>query len=78
MNGVRRRIPRKRLDPNSYRRLARQVLKRDRWCCQFCGSQVNLQVHHIKWRSHLGNDREENLITVCASCHNEIHMRKIF
>lgn len=66
-----------RLDPDSYRRLAQEVLKRDAWCCQFCGGRTNLHVHHVEWRSHLGRDQIENLITLCASCHSKLHAHKI-
>ena len=37
-----------RLDPESYRELHRQVLERDGWRCQVCGSMQNLQVHHLQ------------------------------
>ena len=66
----RRRI---RLQPDSYIRLCRQVLERDNWRCQNCGVASELQIHHIQFRSHLGDDREENLVTLCAACHRELH-----
>ena len=62
-----------RLDPISYERLRRQVLRRDGWRCQMCGTMSNLEVHHKEFRSHSGDDSEENLITLCAACHYEIH-----
>jgi 5-methylcytosine-specific restriction endonuclease McrA len=65
--------PRLRLDPEAYRQLYREVLERDGWRCQWCGRMENLQVHHIQWRSRLGDDVEENLITLCCSCHGLIH-----
>jgi 5-methylcytosine-specific restriction endonuclease McrA len=65
--------PRIRLQGNSYIRLSRQVLERDNWRCQNCGRASELQVHHIQFRSHLGEDREENLVTLCATCHRELH-----
>jgi hypothetical protein len=46
--------------------LPRQVLERDGWRCQVCGSMQNLQVHHLRFRSHSGGDEEQNLITLCA------------
>jgi hypothetical protein len=52
MKKVSRKSPRLRLDANSYLELHRQVLERDGWRCQFCGSMQNLQVHHPKFRSH--------------------------
>ena len=40
--------PRLRLDSTSYRELHRQVLERDGWRCQVCGSMQHLQVHHLR------------------------------
>ena len=65
--------PRIQLDPEAYRQLCQQVLRRDGWRCQKCGSRTNLQVHHIQLRSQLGDDLEENLITLCSSCHMHLH-----
>jgi 5-methylcytosine-specific restriction endonuclease McrA len=62
-----------RLDPVSYKHLRQQVLRRDGWRCQGCGTMSNLEVHHRQFRSDSGDDSEENLITLCAPCHHEIH-----
>jgi len=62
-----------RLDATSYRDLHRQVLERDGWRCQVCGGMQHLQVHHLKFRSHSGSDVEQNLITLCAKCHEQVH-----
>jgi ATP-dependent DNA helicase RecQ len=62
-----------RLDPLSYESLRQQVLRRDGWRCQSCGSMSNLEVHHRQYRSHSGPDTEENLITLCNACHSSIH-----
>ncbi len=67
------RRPRIQLDPEAYQELCRQVLQRDGWRCQQCGSRTNLQVHHIQLRSQLGDDTEENLVTLCSDCHNRFH-----
>ncbi len=67
------RRPRIQLDPQAYQQLCRQVLQRDSWRCQQCGSRTNLQVHHIQLRSQSGSDTDENLITLCASCHSAAH-----
>ena len=63
------------LDPLSYERLRQEVLRRDRWRCQSCGTMSNLEVHHREFRSHSGADSEENLITLCAACHAGEHRR---
>jgi 5-methylcytosine-specific restriction endonuclease McrA len=31
------------------------------------------EVHHLKFRSHSGSDEEQNLITLCAECHEQMH-----
>jgi 5-methylcytosine-specific restriction endonuclease McrA len=64
-----------RLDSTGYRELHRQALERDGWRCQACGSIQNLQVHHLKFRSHSGSDEEQNLITLCAECHERMHRK---
>ena len=65
--------PRLKLDTTSYRELHKQVLERDGWRCQVCGSMQHLQVHHLKFRSQAGSDVEQNLITLCADCHAHMH-----
>ena len=67
--------PRLRLDAASYKKLHRRILERDGWKCQYCGTGTNLQVHHMQSRSLLGDDAEENLITLCARCHQKLHLR---
>jgi 5-methylcytosine-specific restriction endonuclease McrA len=32
-----------------------------------------LEVHHQQFRSHSGEDKEENLITLCHRCHLATH-----
>ena len=73
MNGIRSKSGRLRLDPTSYDALRQQVLRRDAWRCQSCGKMCNLEVHHQEFRSHAGEDSEQNLITLCSECHCAIH-----
>jgi len=61
------------LATRDYEDLRKRVLGRDGWRCQFCGSMTNLEVHHQQFRSQSGEDREDNLITLCANCHSSIH-----
>jgi 5-methylcytosine-specific restriction endonuclease McrA len=77
MADLRPRRPRLQLDLDSYRKLRTEVLERDGWRCQYCGSSVRLQVHHIRSRSRLGDDTDENLITLCANCHDDIHLNRL-
>jgi len=64
-----------RLDLLSYESLRQQILRRDGWRCQFCGTMSNLEVHHREFRSHSGADLEENLIALCTACHARLHRR---
>jgi len=75
MKKIHAKTPRLRLDENSYRELHRQVLERDSWRCQNCGSMQHLQVHHLELRSQSGSDVEQNLITLCTECHARIHQK---
>jgi len=76
MNPMRSDPPRLRLDPTSYESLRQQVLHRDSWRCQLCGMMSNLEVHHKEFRSHSGDDSEQNLITLCSACHASVHEGK--
>jgi ATP-dependent DNA helicase RecQ len=66
--------PRLRLSPESYEQLRDQVLRRDGWRCQSCGTMSNLEIHHQVFRSHSGDDAEPNLITLCTKCHAAVHL----
>jgi len=65
-----------RLDSLSYESLRQQILRRDGWRCQSCGTMSNLEVHHREFRSRSGSDSEENLITLCTACHASVHEGK--
>jgi len=71
---LQKRIP-LRLDQQLYDQLRLQVLQRDGWRCQNCGTMSNLEVHHQHFRSRSGEDAEHNLITLCAACHANAHNR---
>ena len=73
MNRTKQKQAPTRLERQDYQELREQVLRRDGWRCQRCGSMTNLEVHHKQFRSHCGNDDERNLITLCFDCHGPIH-----
>ncbi len=57
-----------------------KVLNRDGYTCQCCKGKhkdSKLEVHHIVYRSLSGSDEESNLITLCHTCHKDLHNGKI-
>jgi hypothetical protein len=74
VNDIRLRRARLRLEPESYEEVRRPVLQRDGWRCQSCGAMSNLEVHHKRFRSRSGDDSEQNLITLCTTCHAGVHL----
>lgn len=56
------------------------VLDRDKYKCQYCKGKTKdsrLHVHHIIFRSKGGSDEQENLITLCKTCHDKLHNGEI-
>jgi len=55
------------------------ILHRDNYTCQSkitVKHSVKLHVHHIIFKSQGGSDMPSNLITLCESCHNDLHAGK--
>lgn len=48
-------------------------LTRDGHKCRVCGSENDLETHHIKPKSKGGTDKLSNLMTLCGSCHEKYH-----
>ena len=73
MEKLRQKRPRLALRPEEYGSLRMRVFQRDGWKCQCCDSSGNLQVHHLQYRGRLGSDVLDNLVSLCADCHNQEH-----
>lgn len=39
--------------------------------CHYCGNRDRLHIHHID--KNILNNSEDNLMTLCVTCHNRIH-----
>jgi 5-methylcytosine-specific restriction endonuclease McrA len=74
----------KKINKGTYRNgvnpgLRKDILIRDNHTCRMCFSyhyddgHSNMQVHHITPVSYGGDDSCINLITLCHSCHKEVH-----
>ena len=56
------------------------VLTRDGYGCQQCkgkSKDKRLEVHHIIFRSENGSDAEDNLMTLCKTCHDALHRGEV-
>lgn len=56
------------------------VRERDDHKCQHCKGKTKdskLEVHHIVPRSKQGSDEPSNLITLCKTCHDKVHLGEI-
>jgi len=61
---------------NHWRKLSKKV-KLKRKCCELCGSDKRLNVHHRLYRDKKGSiyyrEQLEHLILLCHSCHDSWH-----
>lgn len=48
----------------------RNVLRRDRYRCQYCGTGERLTIDHVLPKSRGGQDTWENLVAACVPCNN--------
>ena len=46
----------------------RNIMKRDRNVCQYCGTKSDLTLDHVMPKSRGGRDSWENLVTACNTC----------
>ncbi len=54
------------------------VLARDNYTCQYCSGKSKdkqLDCHHIIFRKNKGTDTPDNLITLCKTCHQDLHAK---
>ncbi len=62
-----------------YRRIMltrKNVIRRDGFRCQYCGSRDRLTIDHVMPKSRGGRDTWENLVAACVPCNNRKGNRK--
>jgi len=59
-----------RLSQSGWNKIRKLVYERDGYRCIICGSHSALHVHHVRFRSAYGSDTLDNLVCVCAKCHD--------
>jgi HNH endonuclease len=49
------------------------MYERDNWHCRHCNRNSQLHPHHVVFKSAGGSDELNNLLTLCAKCHRDVH-----
>ena len=52
---------------------ATKIMKGKERICANCGSEFNVQIHHIVPVSQGGGNKESNLVFLCRECHKKAH-----
>lgn len=66
------------LHTHVWQRLRKQRLVKDNFQCKSCHTGINVEVHHIHYPEAWGLENVENdLITLCDSCHKKVHSTDI-
>lgn len=63
------------LDSPFWRDFRIKVLKQDDFRCVRCGSEINLDVHHLTYK-RVGKEKIHDCVTLCRTCHNTLHDKK--
>nr|WP_169605364.1 HNH endonuclease [Microscilla sp. PRE1] len=62
------------LESDYWKRIRLKVIERDKGVCQECKENIATEVHHLTY-DNLYQERLEDLISVCQSCHSRIHQK---
>jgi hypothetical protein len=60
----------------AYRAACHLVNSRDGYRCRVCNCSGVMHHHHVIYRSRGGRDTVDNLCLLCASCHDEEHVKR--
>lgn len=64
------------LNTTHWKNKREEILKRDHYQCQRCGSPSDLIVHHKTYNKTLGHEKNCQLVTYCNKCHKIIHSQQ--
>lgn len=65
------------LQTEVWKKLREKRLKIDFYRCHYCGSAINVQVHHLHYPDAWGLETMEDLVTLCDNCHAKVHNKEI-
>ena len=67
-----KRYPRKVATKKGWERITAQKMGP----CRVCVSREHVQLHHLVFRGHFGDDLADNIVPVCDLCHQALHERR--
>jgi len=64
------------LQTDHWKAMRNRQLKLANYKCQLCSNKENLNVHHNTYENR-GEEKDEDLITLCKNCHGKFHDKQI-
>jgi hypothetical protein len=61
------------LDSPAWKQKREERLRLDHGRCAACGTRENLRCHHVSYANLGSEDVEDDLLTLCQDCHDELH-----
>lgn len=62
---------------SAHKRAQKAGKERDNYTCQACGTKDSVEGHHILKHQFLGAATTDNIVSLCHSCHKEVHRGNI-
>ncbi|MBE5924495.1 MAG: HNH endonuclease [Lachnospiraceae bacterium] len=62
---------------NSHLIVQRRGKERDLYTCQICGSNMQVEGHHILNYQYGGAASVDNIVSLCRVCHKQVHRGNI-
>lgn len=59
-----------------WERLRQLIFARDGFRCRNCGSAINIECHHLRYPEVWGEEKLDDLITFCDTCHAKLHNKE--
>ena len=55
----------------------KDIYRREGYQCAVCGSNRQLEIHHVIKRSRGGSNNPQNLVCLCHLCHCQVHGERV-
>jgi hypothetical protein len=62
------------LGSDTWKKIRKEVIKRNNGKCQACGLEQSLNVHHTNYSPSILGGKIKGLYLLCVHCHDEVHI----